>query len=122
MVVLDKSVIVGFLQNGLVGLEELLRDELVVSSVTVQLVELELVQSGARPSEVREDLAAFGFQVVELNDRLAARSLVFREQVKGLSFDSAVALAVAEFRKLGLVSGEKRLVGQGLGVTVQVLG
>jgi hypothetical protein len=94
---------------------------LVVSELSFNVVAWELVASGARRSVVLEDLGRLGLEVVDFSERFSARVRELRLFIPNLSLDAALAVALAEVRKLEMVSGEHLLEGRAFGVRVRVV-
>jgi PIN domain nuclease of toxin-antitoxin system len=118
MVVMDSLALLAYLQSGSSALNDVISGGIVVSSVTVHLVEWALVEGGAKQSEVRADLQQLGLEIVEFTERFTGRVQSLRSEVSNLSLDAALAMALSETRKLELVSGERMLEGKTRGVRV----
>lgn len=120
-VVADSLALLAFLRGVSDGLDGAVSEGLVVSELSFNVVAWELVASGARRSVVLEDLGRLGLEVVDFSERFSARVRELRLFIPNLSLDAALAVALAEVRKLEMVSGEHLLEGRAFGVRVRVV-
>jgi PIN domain nuclease of toxin-antitoxin system len=120
-VVMDSLAVLAYLQSGSNALNDVISSGVVVSSVTVNLVEWTLVEAGARRSEVLVDLERLGLEVMVFSDASSSRVRSLRSEIPGLSLDAALAVVLAETRRLELFTGERMLEGQASGVKVRLV-
>ena len=120
-VVMDSLAVLAYLQSGSNALNDVISNGVLVSSVTVNLVEWTLVESGARRSEVLVDLERLGLEVMAFSDSSSSRVRSLRSGIPGLSLDAALAVTISESRKLELYTGEALLEGHAVGVKVRLV-
>ena len=108
---MDTSAIRAFLNGQAPELLEHFESGVIVSDVTLKTLEWDLIRSGGKRAQVRNDLLSLGLDMIDFCERHLESVGVTLQAVPGLDVESALAAALARGCKFTLLTANPLLAG-----------